>query len=53
MQIGMAAQIGVILRELRTKVDTLLQKMIERADAKDMDKFDSSVIDGIINILES
>lgn len=53
MQIGMAAQIGVILRELRTKVDTLLQKMIERADAKEMDKFDSSVIDGIINILES
>lgn len=51
--IGMAAQIGVILKELRKKLETLLQKMIERADEKETEKVGSGVIEGIISILES
>jgi HrpA-like RNA helicase len=53
IEIVMAAQIGVILRELRKKVDLLLQKMIERADTKEMNELDSSMMDGIISIIMS
>ena len=51
MNIGMAAQTGVILRELRKKVDVLLQRMIECADSREIEEMDSNLIDGIINIL--
>ena len=51
MSIGMSAQTGVILRELRKKVDTLLQGMIECADSNEIEQLDSSMIDGIISIL--
>ena len=53
MQVGMAAQTGVILSELRKQVDLLLQKMVERADVSMMEKSDAIMIDGIINILVS
>ena len=53
MKIGMAAQIGVILRELRKQVDILLQKMIEQADSSELDKPASDMVEGIINILVS
>lgn len=54
MSIGMSAQTGCILRELRKKVDLLLQRMIEHAaDSNEMEKLDLSMIDGIINILDS
>eukprot|EP00980_Cylindrotheca_fusiformis_P015390 scaffold4329_cov115-Cylindrotheca_fusiformis.AAC.7 len=53
IEVRMAAQIGVILRELRKKLDILLQKMIEQPDTNEIDKFDSTVIEGIVNILES
>jgi len=51
MSIGMSAQTGVILRELRNRMGILLQRMIERADSNE--KLDSSMIEGIINILHS
>ena len=53
MSIGMSAQTGVILRELRKKVDALLQGMIECADSNEIEQLDSSMIDGIISILVS
>ena len=53
IEIGMAAQIGVILRELRSKVDGMLQTMIERANSKQMNDIDLSMIEGIISILVS
>jgi len=46
MNITMAAQTGCILRELRKKMNLLLQGMIEGSAAND-----SALIDGIVNLL--
>mmetsp|Transcript_42443 Transcript_42443/g.89122 ORF Transcript_42443/g.89122 Transcript_42443/m.89122 type:complete len:1576 (-) Transcript_42443:115-4842(-) len=52
MTIGMPAQTGVMLRELRKKEDAFLHRMIECTDSNEIDQnFDSCIIDGIINIL--
>ena len=51
MNIGMAAQTGCILKELRKKVDLLLQRMIERVDSNEKLNSSSSMIDGIVNLL--
>jgi HrpA-like RNA helicase len=53
IQIGMAAQIGVIMRELRKQVDVLLQKMFENANASETEKMGSNMIQGIVDILAS
>lgn len=53
MSIGMSAQTGVILRELRKKVEIFLQRMIKCADNSEIEQLDSSMIDGIIKILSS
>lgn len=53
IQIGLAAQIGVIMRELRKQVDLLLQKMIENVSATETDKMCSNMVQGIVNILGS
>jgi len=53
MSIGMSAQTGVILRELRKKVEIFLQRRIECADNSEIEQLDSSMIDGIIKILAS
>ncbi|KAL9184942.1 hypothetical protein ACHAXT_002719 [Thalassiosira profunda] len=51
--IGMAAQTGVMLRELRKKIDLLLQRMIECADVDEIERLDARIIDGVINIIAS
>lgn len=53
MNIGTSAQTGVILRELRKKLNVFLQRMIKCADTSEIEKLDSSMIDGIIKILVS
>ena len=50
IDIKMSAQTGVILRELRHKLDLLLQRKIECANSQD--QLDSAM-DGIINLLVS
>ena len=51
IQIEMAAQMGVILRELRKQVEILLQKKIREADVSEQEGFGSDMVEGIINIL--
>ena len=51
MNIGMAAQTGCILKELRKKVDILLQRMIECIDSNEKLNSSSAMIDGIVNLL--
>lgn len=51
IRIVMAAQIGVIMRELRTQVDVLLQKMFENTNGKETEEIGSNMIQGIVNIL--
>ena len=53
MNIGMAAQTGVLLREIRTRFSELLQRMIEGADANEIEQMDSGLVDGIIKILNN
>ncbi len=53
MRINMSAQTGVMLREIRKQVDVLLQKMIERANTKEVRELDGVVLDGIISILSA
>jgi len=53
MSIGMSAQTGVILRELRKRVDVFFLRMIKCGDSSEIERLDSSMIDGIINILAS
>ena len=49
----MSAQTGVMLREIRKQLDVLLQKMIERANTKEVRELDGVVLDGIISILSA
>ena len=51
MNIGMSAQTGVILRELRKKVDLFLLRTIKCVDSSEIERLDASMIDGIISIL--
>jgi ATP-dependent RNA helicase DHX29 len=59
IEIGMAAQVGVIMRELRKQVDYMLQRLIEDAEGKSSASSQSSsvvqdgVIEGIVNLLVS
>jgi ATP-dependent RNA helicase DHX29 len=53
MRINMSAQTGVMLREIRKQLDVLLQKMIERANTKEVRELDGVVLDGIISILSA
>lgn len=53
LNIGMAAQTGCILRELRKKVDMLLQRMIERSNSDEEMKSSITMIDGIVSLLSS
>ncbi|CAJ1934420.1 unnamed protein product [Cylindrotheca closterium] len=53
MTIGVAAQTGVILRELRKKVDSLLQRMIESPEVHGMTKTKVDMIEGIVSILSA
>jgi ATP-dependent RNA helicase DHX29 len=51
IEIGMAAQIGVIMRELRKQVDVLMQKMIENAKSSETETMCANMIQGIVNLL--
>jgi ATP-dependent RNA helicase DHX29 len=55
IQIGMAAQVGVIMRELRKQVDSLLQRLIEDAEGRSSasQSVQEGVIQGIVNLLVS
>mmetsp|Transcript_14996 Transcript_14996/g.36596 ORF Transcript_14996/g.36596 Transcript_14996/m.36596 type:complete len:557 (-) Transcript_14996:1528-3198(-) len=53
MTIAVAAQTGVILRELRKKVDSLLQRMIESPEVHGMTKGKAGMIEGIVSILSA
>ena len=53
MNVGMSAQTGVILCELRKQVDVLLQRMIECANPDEKQHLDATAIDGIVNIISS
>jgi HrpA-like RNA helicase len=53
IKIGMAAQTGVLMRELRKQVDALLLNMIENAKVSETESMGSNMIQGIVNILVS
>ena len=53
VNICMAAQTGVLLREIRTRFVQLLQRMIEGADTNEIEQMDSGLVDGIIKILNN
>jgi hypothetical protein len=53
IKIGMAAQTGVLMRELRKQVDALLLNMIENAKVGETESMGSNMIQGIVNILVS
>ena len=53
IKIGMAAQMGVVMRELRKQVDVLLQQMIESSESSETEKIGSNMVQGIVHILSS
>ena len=44
MEISMAAQVGVFLREIRTQLDLILQKVFERSDKKQIEKMNKLLL---------
>ena len=52
IHIGMAAQVGVIMRELRKQIDSLLTRLIEDTGSKPVAN-QEGVIEGIVNLLLS
>ncbi|KAL7495788.1 hypothetical protein ACHAWT_004152 [Skeletonema menzelii] len=53
MELRMAAQVGVFLREVRNQLDLLLQEVFEHSDKKRIEKMDNDVIEGIVGILSA
>lgn len=53
MELPMAAQVGVFLRETRKQLDLLLQKVFEQSDKKQIQKMDNDMIEGVVAILSS
>ena len=54
IELQMAAQVGVFLREIRKQLDSYLQKVFEQKDAEEQDeKVDNDMIEGIVRILTS
>ena len=51
IEVKMAAQTGCLLREIKKKVDNVLRKMIDRANIKEIDVTESSMIDQLCKIL--
>lgn len=51
IEIKMAAQTGVLLREIKKQVDNVLRKMIDRANIREIDATESSMIDQLCKIL--
>eukprot|EP00985_Skeletonema_marinoi_P019452 scaffold11150_cov203-Skeletonema_marinoi.AAC.2 len=53
MELPMAAQVGVFLREIRKQLEVLLQKVFEHSDKRQIEKMDHDMIEGIVSILSS
>jgi len=53
IEIQMAAQIGVIMKELRKQVDALLVKMIEKAAPSETELLGTNMVKGIVDILST
>ena len=51
IEIKMAAQTSVMIREIKKQVDILLQKIIIRADTKEIHELESVMIEGLCKIL--
>eukprot|EP00804_Cyclotella_cryptica_P016285 CCRYP_005747-RA/>CCRYP_005747-RA protein AED:0.51 eAED:0.50 QI:0/0/0/0.66/0/0/3/0/129 len=51
IEIEMAAQTSVLIREIKKQVDVLLQKIIIHADMKEIDELESVMIEGLCKIV--
>ena len=51
IEIKMAAQTSVMIREIKKQVDILLHKIIIRADTKEIHELESVMIEGLCKIL--
>jgi HrpA-like RNA helicase len=51
MDLSMAAQVGVFLREIRKQLDLILEKVFQQGDKKEIKMMDHDMIEGIVSIL--
>lgn len=49
--VNMAAQIGVILKELRKNIDVILTKMLENVKPSETNSIEAKMVEGIVQIL--
>ncbi|KAL7459630.1 hypothetical protein ACHAWC_011381 [Mediolabrus comicus] len=53
MEVSMAAQVGVFLRQVRSELDLLLQKVFEQSDTTQFEKMDHEIIEAVVSILSA
>lgn len=53
IEIKMAAQVGVFLRQIRSELDLLLQTVFEQNDTTQIEKMDHDIIEAVVSILST